>query len=349
MPLPAISSKGRFRNSYGIARTPHPSEDGYARVNINSKIWLVHRLVAMAFLPRVEGKNEVNHKTSIKSNNCVEDLEWTSHSENIQHAYKARPKRDITKRCKPVRGRKVGSTEWTRYGGARLAAQALKDAGVHGGNVTLCCQGKKRQTRGFEFQYAQPNEPETLETEEWRDALNGQVAVSSLGRYRNPLGIVYTPTPCPDGYSRVTVHGQRYSIHLLIAEAFDLPRPEGTTEVNHKDGNRSNNRKDNLEWVTSSENKRHSYATNHDRRSCAPAKSFRLRIRRVDESTWTWYTNAEAAASVLGLLASNIRNWATGTVCRSGEYIVERDPLEPDVLEGEVWCELTEEILANGV
>lgn len=48
-------------------------------------------------------------------------------------------------------------------------------------------------------------------------------------------------------------------VHRLVAEAFlDKPTPEHN-EVNHKNGNRKDNRVENLEWVTRSENIRHSY------------------------------------------------------------------------------------------
>lgn len=47
----------------------------------------VHRLVAVAFLPQVENKNEVNHIDRNKSNNQLSNLEWCNRSENIRHYY----------------------------------------------------------------------------------------------------------------------------------------------------------------------------------------------------------------------------------------------------------------------
>ena len=66
------------------------------------------------------------------------------------------------------------------------------------------------------------------------------------------------------GYAcvKLTVNKVRSShlIHRLVAKAF-VPNPENKKEVNHIDGNKLNNNAYNLEWVTSSENKNHAYAT----------------------------------------------------------------------------------------
>jgi hypothetical protein len=60
-------------------------------------------------------------------------------------------------------------------------------------------------------------------------------------------------------YKVVGINGKNYYIHRLVAITF-IPNPENKPEVNHKDFNTLNNCVDNLEWVTSKENKKHSLA-----------------------------------------------------------------------------------------
>lgn len=57
---------------------------------------------------------------------------------------------------------------------------------------------------------------------------------------------------------KIEGHNKNFAIHRIVANAF-IPNPENKPEVNHKDGDTTNNKADNLEWVTSSENKIHAY------------------------------------------------------------------------------------------
>ena len=66
------------------------------------------------------------------------------------------------------------------------------------------------------------------------------------------------------GYSYVTLcddegHHQK-AIHRLVAKAF-IPNPQDRPQINHLDGDKSNNRVDNLEWCSGSENMKHAYRT----------------------------------------------------------------------------------------
>ena len=66
--------------------------DGYKRacLSIEGKSYypMVHRLVATAFIDNPENKKEVNHINGIKTDNRIWNLEWVTHSENVQHAFR---------------------------------------------------------------------------------------------------------------------------------------------------------------------------------------------------------------------------------------------------------------------
>ena len=79
-----------FRN--GKQLNPFRQSKGYLKVEIwdnNKKIaTYVHRMVAETFIPNPENHTQVNHIDGDKTNNRVENLEWCSQSQNIQHRIK---------------------------------------------------------------------------------------------------------------------------------------------------------------------------------------------------------------------------------------------------------------------
>lgn len=77
-----------YKVSKGEMRVIDLKEDhhGYIRVQVGGKYMSVHRLVAEIFIPNPENKPQVNHKDGCKTNNCVENLEWVTPQENVQHA-----------------------------------------------------------------------------------------------------------------------------------------------------------------------------------------------------------------------------------------------------------------------
>lgn len=83
-----ISDNGEIRNANtGRTIKQFIGKDGYARTQIAGKTRLVHRLVALTFIPSDVGKDFVNHKDGNKQNNRADNLEWCTRSENMRHAY----------------------------------------------------------------------------------------------------------------------------------------------------------------------------------------------------------------------------------------------------------------------
>jgi hypothetical protein len=77
---------------------------GYLRVRIKGKPLLIHRLVAIHFIPNSNNKPHVNHLNGKRSDNNVNNLEWCTPSENSLHSYKflgRKPNRKwFNKKCK---------------------------------------------------------------------------------------------------------------------------------------------------------------------------------------------------------------------------------------------------------
>jgi len=100
---------------------------------------------------------------------------------------------------------------------------------------------------------------------EWKE-LDADYLVSNDGRIASRKGKqtrLLRPDRKRDGYLQIRIwHNGKPSakmVHSLVASLFIGPKPSDKHEVNHKNGDRADNRVENLEWVTSSGNKRHRF------------------------------------------------------------------------------------------
>lgn len=82
-----ISSYGRVKNHKDRITEGHHKPDDYIFVSVYPKQYSLHILVAKVFLPNFYGKSIVNHKDGNKTNPKLFNLEWTTPSENAQHAH----------------------------------------------------------------------------------------------------------------------------------------------------------------------------------------------------------------------------------------------------------------------
>jgi hypothetical protein len=121
---------------------------GYLRVMLQDKIIkkeaLVHRLVATAFIPNVEKKAQVNHINSIKSDNRVDNLEWNTREENMQHSYSS----GRNKKAKAVS--RYNLNEIKNY---KTIKEAGLDNNISTASIHQCLRGKSKTCNGYKWKY----------------------------------------------------------------------------------------------------------------------------------------------------------------------------------------------------
>jgi hypothetical protein len=112
------------------------------------RFWLVHRLVAMAFIPNPDNLPEVNHKDENTANNRVENLEWCTRKYNAH--YGTALQRMAAMNQKPVEQLKNGVVVG-RWGSIKAAGE---ETGFDRGNISKCCTGKSHTYKGYEWRFA---------------------------------------------------------------------------------------------------------------------------------------------------------------------------------------------------
>lgn len=136
----SVSNDGKVRNDKtGRILRPETINWGYKRVCLckDGKMYhrLVSRLVAETFIPNNNDAFQINHIDENKANNNVDNLEWVTASQNVNHG--TRNERAVSGRRRPVVSIDVKTGERTYYKGIRVAAREL---GISSGQINGVCK-----------------------------------------------------------------------------------------------------------------------------------------------------------------------------------------------------------------
>lgn len=157
-----VSNEGRVRslnyNKTGETKILKPEESkGYLRVKLckNRKVkrFLVHQLVAQAFVPNIFNLDVVNHINEVKSDNRAENLMWVTQKENCN--WGTRNKRVFEKTTNGKLSKTV--YQFSKDGEFIREWPSTKEVervlGYFHTNISSCCLGKRKSANGFVWQY----------------------------------------------------------------------------------------------------------------------------------------------------------------------------------------------------
>lgn len=157
---------GRSYVKPGRVLKPGRSKSGYLTVSLSkdfiSTSHSIHVLVAETFIPNPENKRTINHKheDGDKTRNTVENLEWATYKENIEHSY------DILKRKSSMKGKfgkdnpKSRPVNQYTLDGIFIkkwvsAAEAKRKCDFDFKKISLCCLKKRKSHAGFKWEFAE--------------------------------------------------------------------------------------------------------------------------------------------------------------------------------------------------
>ena len=264
-----VSTFGNVRNKKTGRILKAANNGGYFCVGLSNKItktFSVHRLVAETFIENPENKAHVNHKDKNGLNNNLSNLEWATPKENNIHK-SLETKQNTNQNLTVWRIDSNSEEKLEKYNSIEDASKWILENkygnSLHNirGGISCASRGVYNSSFGFKWQI---DKGYNLEHEIWKEIIienentNGYY-ISSLGRFKNKKGVIMEDyKPHHTGYIYLRVNIKKYALHRLVALIF-IENINNKPFVNHIDGNKLNNKLDNLEWVTCSENNLHSH------------------------------------------------------------------------------------------
>ena len=150
-------------------------------------------------------------------------------------------------------------------------------------------------------------------TETVPSTLSPHFLVSSDGCvYSAKSHMLLKPSDNGNGYLYVSDGKRHYYVHRLVAVAF-IPNPDNKPEVNHIDGNKSNNNASNLEWCTRRENKLHMHRTGLRKYSAEERKKHAVKAMRYIPCLrhgWNMWAKTEQGRNTIAMHQKEITKLA---------------------------------------
>jgi len=321
-----VSTFGKVRNKK-TGRTLKPcNRGGYYVVGLSNKktkTFQVHRLVAEAFIENPENKPHVNHKDKNSLNNNLSNLEWNTPKEN-----------NIHKSIGVIQTTNQNLAIWKidmktgdkieKYNSIDLASKCIFEEGlsenIHSIKSSISCsiRGIYKSSFGFKWELDKDSD---LENEIWKE-INIEnedttgYYISSLGRFKNKKGIIMKDyKPHHSGYIYLRVNIKKYALHRLVALAF-IENLENKPFVNHIDGNKLNNKAENLEWLTCCENNLHAHKIGLNKGHKREIIQYDLELNEIEK-----FNTIKEASKKISISLSCIKDVLKGKQKSSKGYI----------------------------
>ena len=139
---------GRMRGYKSRILTPQVNNKGYLRICMCGKYWLIHKLVAQAFVPNPDNYPIVNHKDENRQNNCADNLEWCTYKYNSNYGTIKNKISEKMKKKPIIQIYKNGTTKiW------HSLREIERVLGYSHANIAQCCKHKYDTAYGCKWEY----------------------------------------------------------------------------------------------------------------------------------------------------------------------------------------------------